>query len=109
MNGDQGTTERRAGMCDIDKRLQAVEHVVRDQLGEAGEDDGRIHRRLGGIEDTLGAIDKSLRGDNGPGLAERVRATESRQRFIIAGLGTALSALGVAAAEWIRVRLSGGG
>ncbi len=103
---DQGTTERRAGMYEIDKRLQAVEHVVRDQLGEAGADDGRIHRRLGGIEDTLGSIDTSLRGDNGPGVVERLRTVESRQRFIIGGLTTGLSALAIAALEWVRGRLA---
>ena len=111
MVGDQNT-ERRAGMKGFDARLQELEHVVRDELGDVGED-GRLHERLGGIEDTMdkgfATLDKAIRGDNGAGLAERIRTVESRQRYIIGGLTTALSAVALAGWEWARSRLMGAG
>ncbi|KKM85842.1 hypothetical protein LCGC14_1285020 [marine sediment metagenome] len=48
------------------------------------------------------------RGNGDAGIGEKVRRLERNQKFIITGLGLALSAAAQVAWEWARAKLTGG-
>lgn len=125
--------ERRQGMDEFARRLQRVEHIVLEQLGDPVEGkEGSFGRRMAGMEGTLGDIDRAIRGDgNGePGFAARLRSVEKfkdagkkgdrslidrvqdlefKVWLLITGLGIVSSVVGKIAWEWVKVAWLGSG
>ncbi len=101
-------TERRHGMDEMNRRLTVLETIVTSELGKPGEDGGQVRKDIAGVRKVVGRIDDTLQGSNGAGLGEQVRRLERNQRFIITGLGVALSAAVQVAWGWARARFGGG-
>lgn len=125
--------ERRKGMDELNDRLQLMELIVLEKLGDPRTGrEGSLELRMRGIEGTLGGIDKTLRGDgNGdPGFSARLRAVEdykkagrkgdsslidrvgkleANQRLIIWGLGSVGTGVAGLAWEWFKSRIFGTG
>ena len=99
--------ERRQGMNELNQRLTRLETIALAELGEPGQD-GRLHRQIGDMRQVVDRIDGTLRGNGDAGIGEKVRRLERNQKFIITGLGVALSAAVQVAWEWARAKLTGG-
>ncbi len=100
--------ERRQGMDEVNQRLTVLETIAKTELGEPGGKEGRLHTELSEMRQVVDRIDGTLRGNGAVGIGEKVRRLERNQKFIITGLGVAMTAAARVGFEWVRAKMTGG-